>query len=387
MYLQIIDNILQSHKVKIKYDCNGGFEKCGQESLMKLKDAEKNLKNNEGKHICRQCYLKDKNPMKKKENVEKLKNTFEEKYGGMPMNSKEQIDKRREKFKDQEFVKQRTEKRKITNLSKYGTEYAQQCDSVKEKQKNTMQERYGVDHPYQSKEILEKMKSNNKEKYGVENLASLKEVQIKMAKTTFEKYGVEHYNQLPCMKEYLAENCKEWLKESWKNPWAKGIKRPEEWNQKQREAITKLIISGNWSGGFKSNIKGRFPAWKCKKENPRFLSSLELKLHYFLNINPIVKEYDYEGISIEYFKSDGTKHLYFPDFQINYIDDEIIHILETKTWKNKDNLDVKSKQDAAIEYCNKNNMVYTILFDEDVDELVGLTTQQIIEKTPNLILF
>ena len=112
-----------------------------------------------------------------------------------------------------------------------------------------------------------------------------------------------------------------------------------------------------------------------------------MKLHYFLNINPIVKEYDYEGISIEYFKSDGTKHLYFPDFQINYIDDEIIHILETKTWKNKDNLDVKSKQDAAIEYCNKNNMVYTILFDEDVDELVGLTTQQIIEKTPNLILF
>lgn len=34
---------------------------------------KKNLKNNEGKHICRQCYLKDKNPMKKKENVEKLK--------------------------------------------------------------------------------------------------------------------------------------------------------------------------------------------------------------------------------------------------------------------------------------------------------------------------
>ena len=41
MYLQSIDGVLQSYEVKIKYDCDGGFEKCGQEVILKFKYAEK----------------------------------------------------------------------------------------------------------------------------------------------------------------------------------------------------------------------------------------------------------------------------------------------------------------------------------------------------------
>ena len=58
MYLEEISGKLQGHDIKIKYDCNGGFETCNQEKMLKLKYAEKNFKDNNGKHICRKCFLK-----------------------------------------------------------------------------------------------------------------------------------------------------------------------------------------------------------------------------------------------------------------------------------------------------------------------------------------
>lgn len=363
MYLQSIDGILQSYEVKIQYDCDGGFEKCGQESMLKLKYAEKNFKDNEGKHICRKCYLKNKNPMKKKETVEKLKKTFEEKYGGMPMNSQEQIDKRREKFKDKEFVEQWTEKRKKTNLERYGNEFTQQVESVKQKQKATMQERYGVDHPYQSPEIMAKMKASNLEKYGVENVAQLPEVQIKIAKATLEKYGVEHYNQLPEMKDYLRENCKEWLKESYANPWAKGITRPEEWNQKQSETMTQKIINGEFNPEDKRfYVTGYYTSKKCKKLKAFFRSSLELMMNYLLDVNDDVVWYENEPFSIPYEKSPGIIRNYVPDFFAFRKENKPL-LLEIKPAFRMREAEVLYKVKAAESFCEKNNLEF-IYIDE-----------------------
>jgi hypothetical protein len=75
MYLQDITGVLQGQEVKIKYDCCGNFETCGQERMLKLKYAEKNFKDNQQKHICRKCQLKFKNPMFKNEIKEKVKET------------------------------------------------------------------------------------------------------------------------------------------------------------------------------------------------------------------------------------------------------------------------------------------------------------------------
>ena len=46
MYLQEIVGILQSYEVKIKYDCDGEFENCGKEKMLKLRYADKNFKDN-----------------------------------------------------------------------------------------------------------------------------------------------------------------------------------------------------------------------------------------------------------------------------------------------------------------------------------------------------
>lgn len=369
MYLEEIKGKLPGQRVLIKYDCEGNFENCGKESTPIFKVAEKNFQANSGKHICRSCQLKIKNPMKDKKVQEKIKQTCLEKYGSeTALNSKENIENRKKQYENKEFVEQVVEKRKKTNLGKYGVEFAQQSEQVKEKQKETMIERYGVEHPYQSEEIMAKMKASNKEKYGVENVAQLPEVQIKMAKTTLERYGVEHYNQLPEMKDYLRDNCKEWLKESYENGGPnKGITRPEEWNQKQRETIAKSIDEGNWQRSPSNSLKGIYKSKKCLRKDPLFRSSYELKYHYFLDHNDDVEFYDYEPFQIPYYDTENKLRHYTIDFIVKYKNDVVC--VEIKNNYNKEEYLIGGKHEAAIKLCAEQNMKLDVLSNERIKEL------------------
>jgi len=363
MYLQEISGVLQGHEVKIKYDCEGGFDQCGQEKMIKLRYAEKNFKDNDGKHICRKCFLKYKNPMKKDEVKEKVKKTCIEKYGNsMPMNNKENIEKRKELFKDEDYKNQWVEKHKKTNLERYGVDHPIKLESVRNKQKQTLKENYGVEYPYQSKEIMDKMKAANLDKYGVENVAELPEVQIKMAQTTLERYGVERYNELPEMRDYLRENCREWLKESWESGGPmKGITRPEEWNQKARETICRLIIEGKWFGGYgKGKVQGWIdhPESKCRKKRPYFRSTLELFTHLHFNENNSVEWYDFEPFGIDYTMPDGSLHTYIIDFIVKFKDDDKIRLIETKPRFKISDPRVVAKAKAATELAEYEGLCY-----------------------------
>lgn len=82
MFLQeSLEGVRPSCFVQISYDCDGGFERCGKRWSLKLKDAQKNFEANGGKHICRQCLLKNNNPAKRKDVQEKMKKTSLERYG------------------------------------------------------------------------------------------------------------------------------------------------------------------------------------------------------------------------------------------------------------------------------------------------------------------
>jgi len=383
MYMQELpETLFTTTKVKIKYDCD-----CKIEREMKWVDANKNFTKNNSKHICKKCWLKsDDNPSKKPEVQMKIAATIDEKYGGvLPMNSQEAIESRKQQFEDPNFVEQRNKKRIKTSIERYGAEHHMKTDTGKNAQKEAMIAKYGVEHPLQSPEIIAKMLQTVQERHGVNNVMQIPEVMEKQQQSTFDAYGVKHYNQLPEAKEYLRENCTTWLADSYANPWAKGITRPEEWNERNRQAVKDAMANGRWNGGYLSNTRGRFPAWKCKKDMPYFLSSLELKFHYWLNHDPSVEFYNYEGLCIEYIKpADGRLHLYYPDFQVKYFDDDTIHVQETKTYKDKDNSTVLAKQDAAINYCNKNNMRYSLLFDDQVDNLVKID-YEIIKDFPGII--
>lgn len=196
MYLEEIGGKLPGHEVKIRYDCAGGFETCGQERMLKLRYAEKNFKDNGGRHVCRRCFLKCKNPMKSKEAREKVRKTCLEKYGTeMPMNKKELVEERKAKFKDEEFKNRWVEKHRQTSLERYGVEHPMHLEETKERQKKTVQEKYGVDHPMRSEEVKKKARKTNMERYGVENAVQAPEVRIKMAQAILKKYGVEYENK------------------------------------------------------------------------------------------------------------------------------------------------------------------------------------------------
>lgn len=358
MYLEKTEGKLQGHDVKIKYDCDGNFENCGQEKIIKLRYAEKNFNDNNGKHICRKCQMKNKNPMKRQDVKEKVKKTCLEKYGGMPMNSKERIEERKQLFKNEEYKKQWIEKHKKTSLERYGVEHPMHLDSTKEKQKQTMMENHGVANPLQSEEIKKKVKKTNLIKYGVENAAQAPEVRIKMAQTTLQRYGVEHYNQLPEMKDYLRENCRDWLAESWANPWAKGIVRPEEWNQKQSQTMTEKILSGDFNPEDKRfYITGYFTSPKCKKQRAFFRSSLELMMHYIFDNDEDIVWYENEPFAIQYEKAPGVIRNYIPDF-FAFRKSKCPLLAEIKPAFRMREQEVGHKVDAGQKFCEQNGFEF-----------------------------
>jgi hypothetical protein len=267
-------------------------------------------------------------------------------------------------------VKQWNEKRKKTSLDKYGTEHPTQANEVKEKIRETNLDRYGVEVPLQNEDIKKKQQQTVLEKYGVDNIAKLPSTQAKMNATTEERYGVKHYNELPEMREWLSKHCKEWLAESWAAGGPnRGVPKSEEVRTKIGDTVTKLIQSGKWRGGYQSNFKGRFPAIKCLKSNPRFLSILEAKFHLYLNFHENVEWYNYEGLVIPYVKpSDGRLHNYLVDFMVKFKETDTISVFEIKTWKNRERSDVTAKYDACKQFCDEKGWSYQFLFEQDIEK-------------------
>ena len=347
MYLELPENPLTTTKVKIKYDC------CDKEYTLKWKDANANFLKN-GKHVCRTCWLKSNNPAKQDSAKQKQRQTCLEKYGiTMSMNSQENIEKRKKLFENEEYVKQRSEKQRQTCIERYGVEHQMHIDQVKEKVKSTNMERYGVEAPLQNKDILAKAQATNLERYGDICPLNNPEIKAKALKSLFENYGVEYYNQLPEMKDYLRENCREWLKESWANPWAKGIPKTDEQKQKQSETAMRLIDEGNWNVGAKYSIKGIYNSKKCHRKNPMFRSSYELKTHYHLDNNDEVEWYDYEPFRIAYIDTEGKKRNYAIDFVVKYKNREKLVAIEVKNDYDMKRFKECGKESAFIAECSE----------------------------------
>ena len=84
---------------------------------------------------------------------------------------------------------------KETIFNKYGVFYASQNSIIKDKVKNTLLDRYNVTSPLQYKKFQEKSIATCLKNYGVEYSQQSKEVQEKSKKTNLEKLGVEFPQQ------------------------------------------------------------------------------------------------------------------------------------------------------------------------------------------------
>ena len=86
------------------------------------------------------------------------------------------------------------ERRKQTNLAKYGHENAFGSKQIQEKIRKTNMEKYGVENPMHDPKIKQKLKETNVAKYGCAvPLVGNKDVLGKVKKTNLERYGREKY--------------------------------------------------------------------------------------------------------------------------------------------------------------------------------------------------
>jgi len=385
MYMQELPQTLfTTTKVKIKYDC------CKVERDMKWVDANKNFTKNNGKHICKICGRSGQNnPACRPEVREKIKKTIDEKYGGvLPVNSQEAIAARIQKFEDPEFVEKRNQKRIATSIEKYGAEHHMKTDAGKNAKKEAMIAKYGVEHPLQSPAIVAKMLQTVQERHGVNNVMQIPEVMEKQQQTTLERHGAAHYNQLPEAKEYLRENISEWLGESWENPWAKGIPKTAEQKSKASATVTEKILRGecNYESENINYLTGYYSSKKCKKPKAYFRSSLELRMHYLLDMDENVLEYENEPFSIKYVLEDGTEKNYIPDFIVKYKNNKT-NLKEIKpAFRMREEL-VQYKIKIAEIFCSENDIDFDFINEKylyentpDIEEIISIKNVEIISR-------
>lgn len=93
---------------------------------------------------------------------------------------------------------QTKEKRKKTNIAKYGVDNIAKLDSVKEKQERTNLKKWGKVSSAQNESVKNKSKETIKNKWGKEWYFQTDDFKIKAKKYYLEKYGVE----------YTYDNCR-----------------------------------------------------------------------------------------------------------------------------------------------------------------------------------
>jgi len=91
------------------------------------------------------------------------------------------------KFEDEEYKNKVINKRKKTNLEKYGVENPMQSDSIKNILKESYIKKYGVDNPMKLPENVKKIKEAKKQNFNNENYNNRE----KAKKSNLERFGFE----------------------------------------------------------------------------------------------------------------------------------------------------------------------------------------------------
>jgi hypothetical protein len=141
------------------------------------------------------------------EHVSHIKEVSEKKSNKMKLISDEVSKRFIEYYSNlsEEEQKEINEKRKKTNISKWGVEIISQNIEIKEKVKNKVNEKYGG-FTFQSEELTKKAHKTNLEKWGVENPSKCEEVKEKSKKTSLEKWGFEYPSQSDIVKNKVKDS-------------------------------------------------------------------------------------------------------------------------------------------------------------------------------------
>jgi hypothetical protein len=137
-----------------------------------------------------------------KNGIDKRRDTNLEKYGTTCnlkcQETKDKIKQTNLKKYGYEFISQSKiikDKVKNTNIERYGSSYLFSNKDIDLKRKETMMKKYGCEHATQNKDIMNKIKDTNLQKYGCEYVTQSENIKLKIIQTNLDKYGVEHHFQ------------------------------------------------------------------------------------------------------------------------------------------------------------------------------------------------
>ena len=97
------------------------------------------------------------------------------------------------------------EKRKMTNLEKWGVDNVAKSEEIKRRQEKTNLEKWGFKSTFQNELVRNKWHENVKIKWGVDHPFQLKHVKEKSMKTSLLKWGKPHFVQSEYYKNKLDE--------------------------------------------------------------------------------------------------------------------------------------------------------------------------------------
>lgn len=144
------------------------------------------------------------------------------------------------------------EKRRQTNLKKYGVDWSAQSEEIKQRERNHCLSAYGTEYYFQSDDFRNKATNTWKEKYGVDNPWKAEKIKDKISETWMKKYGVKHYSKSEDRKNKIRKTCLErYNAESWiKSEVAKKTAN----DRKIKEIETKRIRKTLTTSKFEENV-------------------------------------------------------------------------------------------------------------------------------------
>lgn len=188
---------------------------------------------------------------------------------------------------------------KYINISKGYHKYCStKCSNnslaVINKKKHTLKNNYGVDSPIKCQSIMDKIQNTCLKRYGVINPSKLKKIKLKKIKNCQENYGVDNPSQ-----------CRSIHSKKLKTAYSK--------HEYILPSNKRIMLQG-----YESHF-----------------------LDYVFN-NKLYKEEDFDffGITFEYFDENNKKRVYFPDFYIPH-DKLVIEIKSDFTEKLDKNIELK----------------------------------------------
>jgi len=282
----------------------------------------------------------------------RIEEGFLKKYG---VKNPTEIKSVREKIgkSNKKKAKQSLEKRKKTNLKKFGVENPYQSDEIKEKIKKTNLEKFGNAIPQKTEIVKKKTKKTNIRKYNGPSPQSDPNIFKKSQTTKKEKYGDKNYNNPNQTQKTLMSNTG--YKHALQNPASKEkfkktslLKFGEE-HPMQNEDI------------FNKSLKSGFRSKRYKDTEIYYQGSYELDfLEKFYNKIPSLTR----GPRISYYIK-GKKHYYFPDFYIS--SKNLIIEIKSKYWNEK-YLELNKIKSKA---CSDKGYNYILLKDQNYRNIWG----------------